>query len=254
MPRLRKMAVPGTRGSGGFMACSCAMNSVQRPLLAVPLLRDELAAPLPGGEDGEDGDADQQRQPRSVGQLGQVGREEQQVDREQDAAAASTIHSRPAPLVTGVVEEQQGRDRDRAGHGRAVGVGQRGRAPERQHQGEHGHQQQPVDPRDVDLAHHLFRGVLDAQSRQVAELPGLVGHGEGAADHRLRGDDGRHGGQEHHREPGPSRRQQEERVADAGRTAQDQGALAQVVQDAGGEHQQNQARRTGPRPKWPMSA
>ena len=46
------------------------------------------------------------------------------------------------------------------------------------------------------------------------------------------------GGEEHHREPGPPRSQQEERVADAGRVAQDQGALAQVIQDAGGEDDQ----------------
>ena len=31
LPRLRKMAVPGTRGSGGVMACSCAMNSGSGP-------------------------------------------------------------------------------------------------------------------------------------------------------------------------------------------------------------------------------
>src|SRR6266487_3480542 len=127
--------------------------------------------------------------------------------------------------MAGVVEEQQGRDRDRAGHGRAVGVGQRSRAPEREHEGENGYQQQPVDPRNIDLAHYLFRGVLDAQSRKVAEPRGLVRDREGAGNDRLRGDDGRYGGEEHHREPGPPRGQQEERVAGAGRVAQDQGAL-----------------------------
>ena len=156
----------------------------------------------------------------------------------QRAAAREHERQRPSPLMAGVVEKQQGRDRDRAGHGGAVGVGQRGRGPEREHEGEDGHQQQPVDPRDVDLAHDLFRGVLDAQPRQVPEPPGLVRDRERAADDRLRGDDGRHGGQEHHREPGPYRGQQEERVADAGRVAQDQGALSQVIQDAGGEDDQ----------------
>jgi hypothetical protein len=98
----------------------------QRPLI----MRDALAVTRAGGllpraEDGEHDDADQQRQPRSVDDLGQVGREEEQVDGEQHAAARHGDPERRAPLLAGDVEEQQGGDRDRAGHGRAVGVGQR---------------------------------------------------------------------------------------------------------------------------------
>ena len=93
-------------------------------------------------------------------ELGQVGGEEQQVDGEQDAAAPAARARAACATDAGDVEEQQGGDGDRAGHGHAVGVGQRGRAPEGEHQREHRDQQQPVDPRDVDLADLLFRGVL----------------------------------------------------------------------------------------------
>ena len=214
------------------------MNARSGPSSWTRRLGDKLAAPLPGGEDGERDDADQQGKPGSVQQLGQVGGEEEQVDGDQDAAERQHDPERPAPLMTGVVEEQQGRDGDRAGHGGAVGVGQRGRAPEREHERKHRHQQQPVDERDVDLADHLFRGVFDAQPRQVAESGGLVGDREGAGDDGLGGDDRGHGGEEDHREPGPARSQQEERAAGVALVAQDEGALAHVVQDAGGEDDQ----------------
>src|SRR5689334_12192683 len=210
----------------------------ERPLVAYPLLGDELAAPLPGGEDGERDDADQQGKPCSVHQLGQVGGEEEQGDGDQDAAARQHDPQRPAPLMTGVVEEQQGRAGDRAGYGRAVGIGQPGRAPEREHEREHRDQQQPVDERDVDLAHHLFRGVFDAQPGQVAQSGGLLRDRVGAGDDGLRGDDRGHGGEEDHREPGPARRQEEERAAGVALVAQDEGALADVVPEAGGEDDQ----------------
>jgi hypothetical protein len=60
----------------------------------------------------------------------------------------------------------------------------------------------------------------------------------GAGDDGLRGDDGRDGGQEDHRQPGPPRSQQEERAAGVALVAQDEGALAHVVEDAGGEDDQ----------------
>jgi len=211
-------------GSGPSSRIRCSVTS-SRP-------------PLPGGEDDERDDADQQGKPGSVRQLGQVGGEEEQVDGDQDAAARQHDPERPAPLMTGVVEEQQGRAGDRAGHGRAVGVGQRGRAPEREHEREHRDQQQPVDERDVDLAHHLFRGVFDAQPGQVAEPGRLLRDRVGAGDDGLGGDDRGHGGEEDHREPGPARSQQEERAAGVALVAQDEGALAHVVEDAGREDRQ----------------
>ena len=53
LPRLRKIAVPGTRCSGGFRACSSVDEFRERSLRVDPLLRDEFAASLPGGQDGE---------------------------------------------------------------------------------------------------------------------------------------------------------------------------------------------------------
>ena len=62
---------------------------------------------------------------------------------------------------------------------------------------------------------------------------------ERAGDDRLGGDDRRGGGQDHHRDPRPPGHQQEEGVADrVGGIGQDQGALPQVIEDAGGEDQE----------------
>ena len=219
---------------------------VQRPLVERALLGDQHPALLPGGQDGEHRDADDQRKPRPVRQLGEVGGEEQQVNREQDGSAREDEPERFLPLLVHDVEEQQRGDRDRAGDGHAVGVRERGRAAEREHEREHGDEQRPVDPRDVDLADPRLRGVLDPQPRQVAELRGLLGERERAGDDRLRGDDGRGGGQDHHRDQRPVRRQQVERVADCAGSAQDQRALPEVVEDASGEDQEQP--RPGDRP------
>ena len=238
LPRLRKTAVPGTRGSGGVLACSWSMNARSGPS---SWTRSWVTSSRPRCQ-----------VVRMVNVMMPISRGSQApcsslVRLEAKKSRSMAIRTppsgqhepeRPAPLMTGVVEEQQGRAGDRAGHGRAVGVGQRGRAPEREHEREHRHQQQPVDERDVDLAHHLFGGVFDAQPGQVAQSGGLLRDRVGAGDDGLGGDDRGHGGEEDHREPGPARSQQEERAAGVALVAQDEGALAHVVQDAGGEDEQ----------------
>ena len=214
LPRFRKIPVPGARYSGGSAVVQLLDAVVQRSLVERALLGDQHPALLPGGQDGEHRDADDQRKPRPVRQLGEVGGEEQQVNREQDGGDREDEPQRFLPLLVDDVEEQQRGARDRAGDGNAVGVGERGRAAEREHEREHGDEQRPVDPRDVDLADPRLRGVLDPQPRQVAELGGLLGERERAGDDRLRGDDGRGGGEDHHRDQRPVRRQQVEGVAD----------------------------------------
>ncbi len=211
---------------------------VERPLVALAAARHELAAALPRREHGERHDTDEQREPASVLELRQVRREEQPVDGQEGASSGRNQPERLAPLVANDVEEEQRGDRDRPGHRHAVRVGQRRRCLERDDEGQHRDQKRPVDPRDVDLADRSFGGVRDSHPWEVAELGGLLHDRERAGDHRLRGDHRRRGGQEHHRELSPARDEQEERAADAFcRVAEDQGALPQVAQDAGGKHE-----------------
>ena len=131
----------------------------------------------------------------------------------QHAAADQHQPQRPSPPGAGVVEEQRGGDGDRSRHRHAERVRQRGRAAECEDEDQHRHHQQPVDPRDVDLADRRRRGVCDPQPRQVAELSRLRRHRERPGDHRLRRDDRRRGGEQHHRNPRPLRGEQEERRA-----------------------------------------
>src|SRR6202000_800608 len=159
-------------------------------------------------------------------------------------AAEDDEPQRLLPLAADDVEEQQRADRDRAGDRHPVRVGQRGRGAERENEREHRDAQPPVDPGDVDLPDPFLRGGVDAQPRQVPDLGGLLRHGKRAGDDRLGGDDGRGGGQDHHGDPRPAGRQQEEGIADrGGGIGQDKGALSQVVEDAGGEDKED------PRPR-----
>lgn len=61
-----------------------------------------------------------------VHQLGQVGGEEQQVNSEQDGGAGGDKPQRLVPVLTHHVEEQQSRDRDRAGDRHAERIGESG--------------------------------------------------------------------------------------------------------------------------------
>ena len=212
--RFRNTAVPGTRGDRVLALVQLVDERAQRALLVLAALGDDRSAALPGGEDREHGDADQQRQPRPVRELREVRGQEQQVDGEQAAAAEQHQPQRLPPLVADDVEEQQRRDRDRAGDRHAERERERDRALEGEDEREHGDHQHPVDPRHVDLPDRLGRGVRDPQPRQVAELDRLVGDREGAGDDRLRRDDGGRGGEEDQRPLAPVGHQQEERAGD----------------------------------------
>ena len=71
----------------------------------------------------------------------------------------------------------------------------------------------------------------DLHAREVAELDGLPRQREDAGDDRLRRDDGRHRRQNHQRIERPFRREQIERIVRGGRIADQQRALAEVVED-----------------------
>ncbi|MNO73588.1 hypothetical protein D3C76_645600 [compost metagenome] len=79
--------------------------------------------------------------------------------------------------------------------------------------------------------------MLDKHSRHIAELDGLAGQGEGTGNHCLRGDDGGQCREPDHRQERPIRCQEIERIAYRLRVAQDQRALAEVVQHQPWQHQ-----------------
>ncbi len=80
--------------------------------------------------------------------------------------------------------------------------------------------------------------MLDEHARYVTQLDGLARQRERTGDHGLGGDDGGQRGQPDHGQQGPFGRQQVKRVAHCLRVAEDQRALAEVVQHQAGQHQQ----------------
>lgn len=224
---------PGHARQPGLPSVQFFDEVVQRAFVLLPARRHERPTALPCGQNGEHGDADQQRYPGTVQDFGGVRRQEQQFDAEERDRTGQHHPQRFAPLTAGDVEEQDRRDRDGAGDRHPVRERERGRTAEREYEREHRDHQYPVDPRHVDLADGLRRGVVDSQSRQVPELHGLVRHRERAGDHRLRGDHGRRRGQQHHRQSTPTGDQQEERAGNrVVRVTQHERTLAQVAENA----------------------
>ena len=80
------------------------------------------------------------------------------------------------------------------------------------HQGDAAEPERPVHLGDVDLADLGAGGVDDGHPRDVAQLDGLPGEGEGPGDERLRGHDGRRRRDADHRIQRPAGHQGEERV------------------------------------------
>ena len=104
--------------------------------------------------------------------LSDVGGEEgESIDQEAGAERPAPAPRPPAPARSRRrAPGQHGRDHHRAGDRDAVGRGQGARGAEAEHQRQHADQQQPVDPRHVDLADLARRGVARLHARQVAEL------------------------------------------------------------------------------------
>ena len=66
--------------------------------------------------------------------------------------------------------------------------------------------------------------------REVAQMNRLLRQREGAAQHRLRGNDGGNGGQSYERKQEPGRGQKIERIDDGIRLAEEQCALSKVLE------------------------
>ncbi len=79
--------------------------------------------------------------------------------------------------------------------------------------------------------------MADLLARQVAEQDGLAHHRVGARDHRLRGDDGGQGSEDQQGKGQPGGGEQVEGIFDGGGIAQQQGSLAEVVEQQSRHHQ-----------------
>ena len=97
--------------------------------------------------------------------------------------------------------------------------------------------QDEVHPRHVNLSDVRRGGVADFHPRQAAELYRLSRDREHAGDHRLRGDDGGDGCEQHQRVMRPVRGQSIEGNAGERRRAQKLCALAHVVDEERGQHE-----------------
>ena len=99
-----------------------------------------------------------------------------------------------------------------------------------------GQHQRPVRARNVDLADLARRRVDDLDARQEAELHRLAGEREDAGDHRLRGDDRRHGGEHDQRVQRPRRGQAVEGIVGGRRVVRAAAPLAEVVEQQRRRH------------------
>ena len=103
--------------------------------------------------------------------------------------------------------------------------------------------QRPIHHRHVDLTDDAFGGVIDFQTRDIAELDGLHGEGKGAADNRLRGNDRGGGCENHHGVKRPRRCHAKKRIRSGVWFDQHKRALTEVIQ--------RQSRKDDDKPRKP---
>ena len=237
LPGCGKTAVPGTRGSPRCVevldelaaasppACRRLADTISRPRRQVVMTVNTH-------------DRDEQRQPAAVRRPWTGWPPGRSASTPPKATAASAsfhgrqCHSTRATSSSRIVSITRAPVTETP-----YAVASRSDGPERQHHRQHADEQGRVDAGQVDLAALVLGGLPDGHRRQQAQLHRLPGQRERAGDDGLAGDDGRGGGQHHHRQPRPAR-------AAAGRTgstrapgwSQDQRRLAQVVQRQRREH------------------
>src|SRR5262245_10615509 len=102
-----------------------------------------------------------------------------------------------------------------------------------------------VDPWQVDLTRHGFRGMTDFQAGYEAKLDGLARERERPSDDSLAGNDGCNRGEDYHRDECPTRVQAIERVFECLRSCKQQGALAEIVDEQRRLHEKEPCRLDG---------
>ena len=135
--------------------------------------RDSAAAP-PDQHQTQCRSPDDEREPAAVRDLVQIGRKKGHIEREEQACHRQQQVQRPAPHATRNGGDEHRRDQHVAGDCYAIGVGERIRAAEPEHQAEHRRDQQPIDLWHVDLSGRLFRGLPHLKARHRAELNCLL--------------------------------------------------------------------------------
>ena len=209
----------------------------QLRVVVADVLDQQLAAAPPRGHDGEDGAAEDEREPAALEELQRARRHQHRVDDEEEPGRRQRQRQRIAPAVAHDEEGEQRGDEHRHGHGDAVRRRKRRRVAEAEHRQQHGEHHEPVDERDVDLAGFLLGGVQHAHARQQPELDRLLGERERARDDGLRGDHRSERGEHDHWHQQRAREQAEERVLECARIADEQGALAHVVERQRRQHE-----------------
>ena len=114
--------------------------------------------------------------------------------------------------------------------------------------------QEPVDHRHVDLALLVAGRVEHPQPGQKAQLDRLLGQRIRAGNDGLRGDDGGHSGERHHRIMRPSRCEQVKRVLDRVRDRQEAARPGRNNSAPEPATRREPAEPDRQRPKWPISA
>ena len=168
--------------------------------------------------------------------LDRIGTEERQIDGQENQQQRQRNPQRPVPQLSHQHEGQDGVDGHGACDGDAVSPREIAGRFETEHQADHGGQQHPVDPGHVNLPDFAFGGMRDLEPRTIAELDRLSGQGIGSRDHRLRGNDCGHGGEDHHRVQSPFRGHVVERILYRVLVVQDQCALSKIIQQKGRQH------------------
>ena len=191
---------------------------------------------FPGAHKQENHAANEQRKPAAIEQLEHIGAPKHQVHCKEETGSSQAQPQRVFPAVAHHIKGQNSGDQHVGAHRNAIGCGQVARRLEHHHGQHNGSKQAPVDKGNVDLPRLAHAGVDQVQARQVAQLNHLLGHAKGPGDQRLRCNHRRHGGQHHQRQERPVGRHHVKRVFDRSRIAQQERALAKVVQGQARHH------------------
>ena len=211
-------------------------EQVERQRAHLARAPERVAPGAPGGHYGEHGGADREWQPATVHELHDVGDEERHVHHEEQREQCRDRPRLPAETHERHIREQQRSNDHRSGDGDAVGGGERGGPPEAHRDHDARDHQRPVHVGHVDLPGFARGGVHDARARPIAELHGLAREREHAGDERLRSNYGRGGGEREHRVERPAGSECVEGVLCRAGVAQQDRALAEVVEDQRGQH------------------
>ena len=212
-------------------------EQIQRQGIVSHLFQMQPPSHPPGVHQDKDHSCGGQWQPAAFQNLQAVGSQESHVNQSQYAEQRINGGPRPLPAIDGDHADQHGGNHHYARHRDAIGGGQRGGRFEDQHDQHHANAQHDIDAGHINLSFLGRRGVADFHARQLAQLHRLAGDGKDAADHRLAGDDGGHRGQRHHRVMRPAWHHGVEQEARGGWPRQQQRALAEIIQQQGGQRE-----------------